>query len=90
MAPRALTDGSGVTRQALRVEAKRVQRATERGEVEAGVEAIIDAATRHGQESDPDHEVGDLQDALRLAWDLLIPAARKTLLRRYFETHGEE
>lgn len=31
------------------------------------IEAIIKAAQIHGRDSEPDHEAGDLQDALRLA-----------------------
>lgn len=34
------------------------------------------AAQQHGQDSDPDHEVGDLQDMLRAMWALLTPAQR--------------
>ena len=32
---------------------------------------ILDAAERHGQESEPGHEVGDLQDMLRYTWSIL-------------------
>jgi len=32
---------------------------------------ILDAAARHGRESDPDHEVGDLQDVLRVCFGRL-------------------
>jgi hypothetical protein len=32
------------------------------------LEDILQAAQAHGEESEPDHEVGDLQDTLRLAW----------------------
>lgn len=43
---------------------------------------IRDAATQHGLDSDdPDHEVGDLQAALRQAIDLMTPAQREELLR---------
>ena len=48
---------------------------------------IIDAAERHGRVSDPDHEVGDLQDALRGAWSVLTPAQRKSLHRAHFRDH---
>lgn len=34
------------------------------------------AAQQHGQDSDPDHEVGDLQDMLRAMWAILTPAQR--------------
>jgi hypothetical protein len=35
------------------------------------VERLIDSAAQHGRDSEPDHEVGDLQDFLRLAWSLM-------------------
>jgi len=41
---------------------------------------ILDAAERHGRESDPDHEVGDLQDMLRDAWKMLSKTQRSKLL----------
>lgn len=40
------------------------------------IEFFIDAAKTHGIDSEPDHEVGDLQDMLRAAWDILTPAQR--------------
>jgi hypothetical protein len=33
----------------------------------------LDAAQQHGEDSEPDHEVGDLQDLLRTMWSLLTP-----------------
>jgi hypothetical protein len=48
---------------------------------------VTAAAARHGAQSDPDHEVGDLLDALALAWDLLSDAQRAEAHRRYFATH---
>lgn len=30
--------------------------------------AIIDSAEQHGLDSDPAHEIGDLQDALKACW----------------------
>jgi hypothetical protein len=39
--------------------------------MENSVQRLIDAAAKHGQDSDPDHEVGDLQEFLRLAWELM-------------------
>jgi hypothetical protein len=44
------------------------------------VEHLIEAATRHGQESEPDHEIGDLQQFLRLAWEIMTPAQCERLL----------
>jgi len=38
------------------------------------IERLLDAATKHGLESDPDHEVGDLQSFLRLAWEVMTDA----------------
>lgn len=40
------------------------------------IEDIIDAAAKHGRESAPDHEVGDLQDLLRAAWKIMEPQQR--------------
>ncbi len=47
---------------------------------EPGIEGLITAAERHGQDSEPDHEVGDLQSLLRKAWDLMEPHQRTALL----------
>ena len=44
------------------------------------VEYIIDSAEAHGRDSGLDHEVGDLQDTLRIAWLLMTPAQRAELL----------
>lgn len=41
------------------------------------LEDILQAAKQHGEESEPDHEVGDLQDALRLAWAKLPIEAQR-------------
>jgi hypothetical protein len=35
------------------------------------VEHLLTVAKQHGEDSEPDHEVGDLQDFLRVAWALL-------------------
>lgn len=43
------------------------------------VETMIAAAERHGAESDPDHEVGDLQQILRAAWEIMTPEQRVAL-----------
>jgi hypothetical protein len=40
------------------------------------VELVLISAQTHGEESEPDHEVGDLQDALRLMWKHLPPQQR--------------
>lgn len=36
-------------------------------------EAAVERAARHGLDSEPDHEVGDLQDVLREALQLMTP-----------------
>lgn len=43
-----------------------------------GLQQYLDAAKEHGNVSEPDHEVGDLQDALRVAWGLMT-APQKAL-----------
>ena len=48
---------------------------------------ILEAARRHGLASEADHEVGDLQDALRIAWTALTPAERERVHREYFRDH---
>lgn len=46
------------------------------------LEALIDAADQHAEDSgEPDMAVGDLQDLLREAFRLMIPAQRMQLLR---------
>ena len=40
------------------------------------LETLIEAAKQHGEDSEPDHEVGDLQDFLRAMWELLTPEQR--------------
>lgn len=57
------------------------------------VEKIVHAAERHGLESEPDHEVGDLQDALREAWKRMTPEARSdtiTALELWGDNDDEE
>ncbi|KWT69534.1 MULTISPECIES: hypothetical protein [unclassified Variovorax] len=44
------------------------------------IERILDAAEQHGQNDDPDHEVGDLQDVLRAAWSLMSSEQRNQLM----------
>lgn len=48
-------------------------------DTQPAIERLIEAARRHGEDSDPDHEVGDLQGLLRQAWELL-PAMQRSLL----------
>jgi hypothetical protein len=42
-------------------------------------ERIIGSAEKHGKESEPDHEVGDLQDALRAAIELMTEGQLKEM-----------
>lgn len=44
-----------------------------------GVEDLIEAARAHGEESDPDHEAGDLQAFLRAAFDYLDDERRNVV-----------
>lgn len=44
------------------------------------IETLISAAEAHGEDSDPGHEVGDLQDLLRLAWKHLPTDARNAFM----------
>lgn len=48
------------------------------------IDRFIKAAEMHGLKSSPDHEVGDLQDMLRTAWEMLSPPARKV----FYEKHA--
>ena len=41
-----------------------------------GIELVIDTAQKRGENSDPGHEVEDLQDALREMWQLLSPGQK--------------
>lgn len=49
------------------------------GAGETRLEALLEAAEAHGRESDPDHEVGDLQDLVRACWARLPEADRAAL-----------
>ena len=49
--------------------------------VDFDLERLIEAARRHGEDSEPDHEVGDLQDILRAAWEELTPDQRRWVIR---------
>jgi hypothetical protein len=53
------------------------------------VEQIVEAARRHGEQDVPEHEVGDLQDSLRLAWARLTPEARRVVHYAFFEDHDK-
>lgn len=46
-----------------------------------GLDLILNAAQAHGENSEPEHEVGDLQVVLRAAWRVMTPGQRVALLR---------
>jgi len=48
----------------------------------ADIEMYIAAAAQHGEDSEPDHEVGDLQTYLRAMWDLLSEQQRNEFATR--------
>lgn len=48
--------------------------------VAEGIERIIDGAFSHGELSEPDHEIGDLQTALRACWERMTHEQRKAVL----------
>jgi hypothetical protein len=41
------------------------------------IETFIGAARQHGEDDEPDHEVGDLQQMLRAAWNIMTPGQRQ-------------
>lgn len=45
------------------------------------IEMLLDIARQHGEDSEPDHEVGDLQDLLRPMWKMLTSRQRQQFLR---------
>lgn len=67
-------------------------------EPELGVdlEKLITAAAIHGRDSDPDHEVGDLQQYFRATWGVLTEAQKRavfllpTVAATYESAMGEE
>jgi hypothetical protein len=50
-------------------------------------EKIIEAAQQHGRDSEPDHEVGDLQDALRISIDQMFPDQVERLENEWNKSH---
>lgn len=71
-------DGDAVIA-ALRKAADPEQESTEAASADVLLEAAfyVGAAQSHGESSDPDHEVGDLQDFLRAAFKIMTPEQRK-------------
>ncbi len=45
------------------------------------VEDLLQLATRHGDDSGNDYEIGDLQELLRAAWEVMTPEQRSKMLR---------
>ena len=59
------------------------------------LETVFEMAKQHGEDSDPDHEVGDLQELLRQAWEIMSPEQRLKLLQSdgstcIFEINGQD
>ncbi len=52
---------------------------------EAGLQlsALTEAARAHGEQSEPDHEIGDLHSILATCWAEMTPAQRS----RVFQVH---
>lgn len=44
------------------------------------LECLMEVAKSHGEDSEPDHEVGDLQDLLRPMWESMTPAQQRSYL----------
>jgi hypothetical protein len=49
------------------------------------LEVLLDAAERHGEQSEPEHEAGDLQAIVRSCWALLTPEQRAQVLAEHEE-----
>lgn len=49
------------------------------------LQELLDAARRHGERSDPEHEVGDLQDLLTACWKRLAPRDRLGVVKESWE-----
>lgn len=46
---------------------------------------LLAAAEAHGQQSEPEHEVGDLQVLLRSCWERLTPAQQRAVYQEHAE-----
>ena len=57
------------------------------------LEKLFAAAKAHGEESEPDHEVGDLQGVLFSCWERLTAKQRREIYEEHEELvsewHGE-
>lgn len=49
------------------------------------IETLIEAARQHGLDSEPDHEVGNLQRLLRDCWDALDPYIAQHIFNKHKE-----
>lgn len=47
------------------------------------IEFYIEVAQEHGEDSEPDHEVGDLQLFVREMWSLLTPEQKAAFARNH-------
>jgi hypothetical protein len=52
---------------------------------QGGLEALLAAAAAHGKQSEPDHEVGDLQEVLRSCWELMDPRQQREVMDQHRE-----
>jgi hypothetical protein len=50
------------------------------------LEALLAAAEEHGLESEPEDEVGDLQDLVRACWNRLGESDRQAVHREHAES----
>ena len=58
--------------------------------IDEGLRAIFADARRHAEvSSELDHEVGDLQDALKLAWAFLAPRNRRAVVSACMKAKAE-
>jgi hypothetical protein len=45
------------------------------------LEMVLGAAKRHGEDSEPEHEVGDLQDVVWACWEVMTEDQRHQVLK---------
>lgn len=60
-----------------------------RGPPPRELQRLLDNARRHGEKSEPEHEVGDLQQALWALWNHMRPEDRAAALADYWALHEE-
>lgn len=53
------------------------------------LEELLAAAKAHGDESEPDHEVGDLQGLLASCWERLTPEQQREVYGEHQELIAE-